>query len=181
MDLKTTELPGVLLIEPKIFRDERGFFFESFNQRIWEEKTGLRTRFVQDNHSSSCRGVLRGLHYQISSPQAKLVRCSHGEIFDVAVDLRKSSPTFGRWLGTILSAENQHQLWIPVGFAHGFLTLSASAEVLYKTTDYYNPQGERTILWDDPDLGIDWPVAGRPLISAKDAAGSSFSAAELFA
>jgi len=153
-----TSIPDVLVIEPKVFGDDRGFFFESFNLRLFREKTGLNPTFVQDNHSRSSRNVLRGLHYQIRQPQGKLVRVVAGEVFDVAVDVRRSSPTFGKWAGTLISAENKRQLWIPPGFAHGFLVLSDSADFLYKTTDYYAPEHERSILWNDPDIGIDWPL-----------------------
>ena len=180
MQIIHTEIPDVLIVEPRVFGDERGFFFESFNQKRWEELTGLATNFVQDNHSRSAKGVLRGLHYQISQPQGKLVRCTFGEVFDVAVDLRRSSPTFGKWVGVRLSAENKRQMWIPVGFAHGFLVLSESAEFLYKTTDYYAPEHERTILWNDPTLAIDWPWEGVPLLSGKDAAGTPFNKGEYF-
>ncbi len=168
-----TRIPEVLIIEPQVFGDARGFFFESFNQRRWQETTGVDTRFVQDNHSRSEQGVLRGLHYQTRQPQGKLVRCVVGEVFDVAVDLRQSSPTFGDWVGVELSAENKRQLWVPEGFAHGFLVLSESAEFLYKTTDYYAPQYEQCIRWNDPDLAIAWPTA-EPLLSAKDLAGIPF-------
>ncbi|HFQ90621.1 MAG TPA: dTDP-4-dehydrorhamnose 3,5-epimerase, partial [Desulfobulbus sp.] len=156
MEVRPTEIPDVLVIEPRVFGDERGFFFESFNQRTWEEKTGLSTRFVQENHSRSGRHVLRGLHYQIRQPQGKLVRVILGTVFDVAVDLRRSSPTFGRWVGRELSAENRRQMWIPEGFAHGFVVLSEAAEFLYLTTDYYAPEYERAVIWNDPDLAIDW-------------------------
>ena len=174
MNIIPTDIPEVLIIEPKVFGDERGFFFESYNERQWEEKTGLRTRFVQDNHSRSAKGVLRGLHYQIRQPQGKLVRCVVGEVFDVAVDLRRSSPTFGKWSGTLLSAENKRQMWVPEGFAHGFLVLSDAAEFLYKTTDYYAPENERGIVWNDPELGIDWPIEGEPVLSKKDAEAAPF-------
>jgi dTDP-4-dehydrorhamnose 3,5-epimerase len=180
MKIIKTDLPDVLVIEPKVFGDDRGFFFESYNEKIWQEATGLKARFVQDNHSLSTKGVLRGLHYQIRQPQGKLVRCVVGEVYDVAVDLRKCSPTFGKWAGAVLSAENKHQMWVPEGFAHGFLVLSDVAEFLYKTTDYYAPEHERCILWNDLDLGIGWPFAGEPVLSAKDAAGQSFREAELF-
>jgi dTDP-4-dehydrorhamnose 3,5-epimerase len=180
MRVVATEIPEVLLVEPKVFGDARGFFYESFNQRQWEAATGLTRTFVQDNHSRSARGVLRGLHYQLGQPQGKLVRCVVGEVFDVTVDLRAGSPTLGQWVGVHLSAENKRQLWIPEGFAHGFLVLSEAAEFLYKTTDYYAPQHERTILWNDPDLAIAWPLDKKPLLSAKDAAASSFAEAELF-
>jgi len=175
-----TDIPGVLVLEPKLFEDARGSFFESFNQRAWREVTGLDTTFVQDNHSISDRGVLRGIHYQVRHPQAKLVRCVRGEIFDVAVDLRRSAATFGRWVGVHLTAANRHQMWVPEGFAHGFLALSERADVLYKTTDYYDPSGERCILWNDPGLAIDWPLTGEPILSAKDADGGSLAEADLF-
>jgi dTDP-4-dehydrorhamnose 3,5-epimerase len=176
-----TSLPGVLLIEPRVFGDSRGFFFESFNQRAFEEATGLQARFVQDNHSKSARGVLRGLHYQLQQAQGKLVRVTSGEVFDVAVDLRKSSATYGRSFGCVLSADNKYQLWVPPGFAHGFLVLSESAEFLYKTTDYYAPQFEQCIAWNDPQLGIDWPkVEGGPQLSAKDAQGHAFANAPAY-
>ncbi len=181
MNVISTEIPDVLIIEPKVFGDERGFFFESFNQRDWEEKTGVKACFVQDNHSRSVRNVLRGLHYQIRQPQGKLVRVISGQVFDVAVDIRRSSPTFGRWVGVILSAENKRQLWIPEGFAHGFLVLSDVAEFLYKTTDYWSPEHERSIIWNDPDLAIDWPVEGEPVLARKDAEGKAFRDAEVFA
>lgn len=176
-----TELPDVLLLKPKVYADSRGYFFESFNAGAFAEATGLAVDFVQDNHSCSVREVLRGLHYQVPpASQGKLVRVAAGEIFDVAVDVRRSSPTFGRWTGQILSADNRLQLWIPAGFAHGFLTLSAAAEVLYKTTAYYQPACERTILWSDPDLGIAWPLSGTPLLSAKDREGVPFATVETF-
>lgn len=178
MKATPTLIPDVLLIEPKIFGDDRGFFFESFNRRAFHEATGLNVDFVQDNHSKSARNVLRGLHYQLAQPQGKLVRVTQGEVFDVAVDIRKGSPTFGQWVGEILSAENKKQLWIPAGLAHGFVVLSETAEFLYKTTDYYAPQHERCIAWNDPDLAIAWPIEGQPLLSAKDAAGISFRQAE---
>lgn len=180
MQVISTAIPEVLVIEPKVFGDERGFFYESFNQRVWQEKTGLERDFVQDNHSRSCRGVLRGLHYQIRQPQGKLVRVVVGEVFDVAVDLRRQSPTFGRWVGEILSAENKRQLWLPEGFGHGFLVLSESAEFLYRTTDYYAPEHERCIAWNDPDLGISWPLAGEPVLSVKDAGGTAFRGADVY-
>ncbi|MDP3815468.1 dTDP-4-dehydrorhamnose 3,5-epimerase [Pseudomonas sp.] len=176
-----TELSDVLILEPKVFGDERGFFFESFNARAFEQATGLTREFVQDNHSGSQRGVLRGLHYQLQQPQGKLVRVTAGAVYDVAVDLRHGSATFGRWTGVHLSAENRRQLWVPEGFAHGFLVLSEFAEFLYKTTAYYAPEHERCIRWDDPTLGIDWPLAGAPQLSAKDQAGCTFAAAECFA
>lgn len=176
-----TPLDGVLLLEPKVFGDERGFFYESFNARSFEELTGVRTTFVQDNHSRSSRGVLRGLHYQVRQPQGKLVRVVAGEVWDVAVDLRRSSPTFGRSFGHPLSAENRLQLWIPAGFAHGFVVLSESADFVYKTTDYWAPEHERCIAWDDPDLAVAWPLGGAtPVVSAKDAAGVPFRDAEVF-
>jgi len=181
MKIIETSIPDVLIIEPKVFGDERGFFYESFNAAAFEAATGLQRQFVQDNHSKSQRGVLRGLHYQIQQPQGKLVRVVAGEVFDVAVDLRKSSPSFGRWVGTHLSAQNQRQLWIPEGFAHGFVVLSESAEFLYKTTDYYAPEHERSLLWNDPELGIEWPLDEPPQLSAKDQAGKCLSDAELFA
>ncbi len=180
MKVLPTELPDVLIIEPQVFGDDRGFFFESFNQRAFRKATGIDAVFVQDNHSRSARGVLRGLHYQIRQAQGKLVRVVSGEIFDVAVDLRRSSPAFGRWAGVLLSAENNRQVWIPEGFAHGFLVTGDHAEVLYKTTDYWSPEHERCILWEDPDLAIDWPLTERPRISEKDARGIAFSAAEIF-
>jgi dTDP-4-dehydrorhamnose 3,5-epimerase len=172
-----------LILQPQVFGDARGFFFESFNQREFERATGLQgVQFVQDNHSQSARGVLRGLHYQIQHPQGKLVRVVRGEVFDVAVDLRRSSPTFGRWVGLTLSADDKRQLWIPPGFAHGFLVLSESAEFLYKTTDYWYPEHERSLRWDDPTLAIDWPLGGQlPVLAAKDAKGASFNEAEVFA
>lgn len=180
MKIIETSIPDVLIIEPKVFGDERGFFYESFNAAAFEAATGLKRQFVQDNHSKSQRGVLRGLHYQIQQPQGKLVRVVAGEVFDVAVDLRRSSPSFGRWTGTRLSAENQRQLWIPEGFAHGFVVLSETAEFLYKTTDYYAPEHERSLLWNDPELGVDWPLDTPPQLSAKDQAGKLLRDAELF-
>ncbi len=180
MNVIETGIPDVLVIEPKVFGDERGFFYESFNAAAFEAATGLERQFVQDNHSKSQRGVLRGLHYQIRQPQGKLVRVVAGEVFDVAVDLRRSSPSFGRWVGTRLSAQNQRQLWIPEGFAHGFVVLSESAEFLYKTTDYYAPEHERSLLWNDPALGIQWPIDEPPQLSAKDQAGKPLSETELF-
>lgn len=179
MKVAPTSLPEVLLIEPKVFGDARGFFFESWNEREFE-RAGIRAKFVQDNHSRSEKGVLRGLHYQLRQPQAKLVRVTEGEIFDVAVDIRRSSPNFGMWQGTRLSAQSKSMLWIPVGFAHGFCVLSDAAEVLYKATDFYAPGHERSIAWNDPDLGIDWPLSGAPLVSAKDAAGTRLRDAEVF-
>ena len=181
MNVLPTDIPGVLILEPRVFGDHRGFFFESFNLRTWREKTGLATTFVQENHSRSAQHVLRGLHYQIKQAQGKLVRVVAGEVFDVAVDLRRSSPTFGQWAGVHLSAENKRQFWIPEGFGHGFLVLSEAAEFLYHTTDYYAPEHERSIVWNDPDLAITWPIAGEPLLSVKDAAAPPFKAAEVFA
>ena len=178
MKATPTRIPDVLVIEPKVFGDDRGFFFESFNRRAFHEATGLNVDFVQDNHSKSAHNVLRGLHYQVEQPQGKLVRVTQGEVFDVAVDIRKGSPTYGQWVGEILSAENKKQLWIPAGLAHGFVVLSETAEFLYKTTDYYAPQHERCIAWNDPDLAIAWPIEGQPLLSAKDAAGIAFRQAE---
>lgn len=176
----STDLPGVIILEPKVFGDERGFFFESFNARSFAEATGLQHEFVQDNHSRSQRGVLRGLHYQVQQVQGKLVRVTAGEVYDVAVDLRRSSPTFGRWVGMHLSAENKRQLWVPEGFAHGFVVLSEFAECLYKTTDYYAPEHERCIRWDDPTLAIDWPLKDAPQLSAKDQNGLNFVDAQVF-
>ncbi|WP_430230097.1 dTDP-4-dehydrorhamnose 3,5-epimerase [Nitrosomonas communis] len=175
-----TLIPDVLILEPKIFGDERGFFFESFNAQRFKEATGLDVQFVQDNHSKSARNVLRGLHYQIQQPQGKLVRVVQGEVFDVAVDLRKSSNTFGKWVGIHLSAENKKQFWIPPGFAHGFVVLSNSAEFLYKTTDYYAPHFDRCLRWDDPTLSIKWPVGSEVQLSAKDSAGNTWENAEFF-
>ncbi len=180
MNIMPTAIPDVLIIEPKVFGDERGFFFESFNQKTWEEKTGLKTAFVQDNHSRSAKNVLRGLHYQIKQPQGKLVRAIAGEVFDVAVDIRRGSPTFGTWVGEILSAANKRQLWIPPGFAHGFVVLSAMAEFLYKTTDYWAPEYERGIIWNDPDLAIEWPFEGEPILAKKDAEAVLFRDAEVY-
>lgn len=181
MKIINTEIPDVLLIEPQVFGDERGFFYESFNERVFLEKTGILPHFVQDNHSRSSKNVLRGLHYQIQQPQGKLVRVVVGEVFDVAVDLRNSSTTFGQWVGVHLSAENKHQLWIPPGFAHGFLVLSEYADFLYKTTDYYAPEYDRTILWNDPDLAISWPIEkDEPIVSAKDKVGKLFLEAEVY-
>lgn len=176
MNVKPLAIRDVLLIEPKVFGDERGFFFESFNQKVFNELTGLDVQFVQDNHSRSAKNVLRGLHYQLPpKAQGKLVRAVVGEVFDVAVDIRKDSPTFGKWVGEVLSADNKRQLWIPPGFAHGFLVLSEAAEFLYKTTDYYAPEFECCIRWDDPDLAIKWPIGERPQLSPKDLLGASFS------
>lgn len=180
--MKATHLAikEVVLFEPKVFGDERGYFFESFNQKQFEEAVSRPVVFVQDNHSRSSKGVLRGLHYQIQSPQGKLVRVVSGEVFDVAVDMRRSSPTFGKWVGALLSAENKHQLWVPEGFAHGFVVLSDSAEFLYKTTDYYAPNHERCLLWNDPEIAIAWPIAEAPILSTKDAKGLSLSKAEVY-
>jgi dTDP-4-dehydrorhamnose 3,5-epimerase len=181
MQAIATALPGVLIIEPKVFGDDRGFFYESFNARQFEALTGCAVNFVQDNHSKSAKNVLRGLHYQIQQAQGKLVRVTSGAVFDVALDVRKQSPTFGQWVGLELSADNKRQLWIPAGFAHGFVVTSDSAEFLYKTTDYWAPEHERTILWNDPALAIDWPLAGAPLLSGKDQAGKLLAEAEVFA
>lgn len=175
-----TAIPEVVILEPQVFGDDRGFFFESFNERKFRELVGADVSFVQDNHSKSASNVLRGLHYQIKQPQGKLVRVVSGAVFDVAVDVRKSSPTFGKWVGVELSAENKRQLWIPVGFAHGFVVLSESAEFLYKTTDYWAPEYERSIRWDDPAIGVEWPFTGAPRLSAKDAQGQLLSEAETF-
>lgn len=176
MNIIATDIPDVLIVEPKCFSDERGFFFESFNQREWAKATGLKLDFVQDNHSRSVRGVLRGLHYQLPPfSQGKLVRCVVGEVFDVAVDLRKDSPTLCQWVGVVLSAKNKRQLWIPEGFAHGFLVLSDVAEFAYKTTAYYAPDHERSIRWDDPSLNIDWPLNGSPILSDNDAIAGFYS------
>lgn len=181
MKVTSTAIPDVLLIEPKVFGDERGFFFESFNTLAFAAATGLSPTFAQDNHSRSAKNVLRGLHYQIKQPQGKLVRVAIGEVFDVAVDLRKNSPTFGQWAGTVLSAENKRMLWIPEGFAHGFLVLSESADFLYKTTDYYAPRHECCIIWNDTDIDIKWPLSGAPVLAGKDLAGKRLRDAELFA
>jgi dTDP-4-dehydrorhamnose 3,5-epimerase len=180
MKVISTDLAGVLIIEPKVFGDERGFFYESFNARAFEEATGLKREFVQDNHSRSLKGVLRGLHYQLEHTQGKLVRVTAGEVLDVAVDIRRSSPNFGRWASVRLSAQNNRQLWIPEGFAHGFLVLSDYAEFLYKTTDYYVPSAERCISWNDPTLAIDWQLDEPPQLSAKDQHGRSLQEADLF-
>ena len=180
MIVTATAIPDVLMIEPKVFGDERGFFFESFNQSKFEQAIGKSVQFVQDNHSRSVKNVLRGLHYQIQQPQGKLVRVVQGEVFDVAVDLRKSSPTFGQWVGEILSADNKRMLWIPAGFAHGFVVMSETAEFLYKTTDYYAPAHERCIFWNDVALAIQWPAGIAPILSAKDAQGKQFAQAEVF-
>jgi dTDP-4-dehydrorhamnose 3,5-epimerase len=174
-------IPEIVVIEPTVFGDDRGFFFESFNQRRFDEAIGENVSFVQDNHSRSSKGVLRGLHYQIQQAQGKLVRVVAGEIFDVAVDIRRNSPTFGKWVAEVLSAETKKQLWVPAGFAHGFLVLSEVAEVLYKTTDYYESKFERSILWNDPSLNIPWPLQGDPLLSAKDRQGVLFTDAEVYA
>ena len=181
MNIVRTEIPDVLIIEPKVFGDTRGFFFESFNQRQFEQLTGFAPHFVQDNHSRSARGVLRGLHYQIQQPQGKLVRVIAGEVFDVCVDLRRSSPTFGKSVCVSLSAQNHRQLWIPPGFAHGFLVTSESADFVYKTTEYYAPEHERALLWNDAALSIPWPLEGEPVLSAKDKAGVSLAQAETYA
>lgn len=175
-----TTLPEVLILEPKVFGDDRGFFFESFNQRDFQHATGLDVSFVQDNHSRSTRGVLRGLHYQIQHPQGKLVRVTHGAVFDVAVDMRKSSPNFGKWAGVELSADNKCQLWVPPGFAHGFLVTSETAEFLYKTTDYWHPQHERSLLWCDQSVDVQWPIQGEPKLASKDATGKIFAEADTF-
>lgn len=180
MNVIPTALPGVLILEPRVFVDSRGFFYESFNARAFEALTGVSTRFVQDNHSASSRGVLRGLHYQLENTQGKLVRVPRGEVLDVAVDLRRSSASFGQWVAVTLSADNHRQLWVPEGFAHGFVVISEHAEFLYKTTDYYNPAAERCIRWDDPDLAIDWQLQQPPLLSGKDQAGQWLRDAELF-
>ena len=180
MQIQKTDIPDVLIIEPKVFGDDRGFFYESFNERRFAELTGTSPRFVQDNHSRSAKNVLRGLHYQIRQPQGKLVRVTAGEVFDVAVDMRRSSPTFGRWVGAMLSAENKRQMWIPEGFAHGFVVTSESAEFLYKTTDYWAPEYERAVRWDDPAIGIDWPLQGAPLLSEKDQVAVLLANAETF-
>ncbi|TXI80642.1 MAG: dTDP-4-dehydrorhamnose 3,5-epimerase [Cupriavidus sp.] len=181
MNVIRTAIPDVMIIEPKVFGDARGFFFESFNKKTFKEATGVNLDFVQDNHSRSAKGVLRGLHYQIQQPQGKLVRVVRGRVFDVAVDIRKQSMTFGKWVGVELSEGNHRQFWVPPGFAHGFVVLSESADFLYKTTDYYAPQYERTIAWNDPEIGIEWPQMDvAPLLSAKDQTGASLSNAELF-
>jgi len=180
MKITPTEIPDVLIIEPNVFGDHRGFFFESYNEKKFMETTGLQVTFVQDNHSRSNKYVLRGLHYQIRQPQGKLVRVISGEVFDVAVDIRRSSPTFGNSVGEYLTAENKKQMWVPPGFAHGFLVLSDVAEFLYKTTDYYAPEHERCIRWNDPVLNVQWPIAGHPLVSEKDEKGGLFEDAEVF-
>lgn len=180
MRVTPTAIADVLVIEPRVFADERGFFFESYNERAFSQATGITAKFVQDNHSRSMKNTLRGLHYQIQQSQGKLVRAVAGEIFDVAVDLRRSSPTFGKWVGHHLSAENKNMVWIPAGCAHGFTVLSEYADVLYKTTDYWAPQHERTLLWNDPELAIAWPLAGEPVLAAKDRAGKRLAEAEVF-
>ena len=181
MNVTRTAIPDVLILEPRVFGDDRGFFFESFNEKIFRDATGLDVHFVQDNHSRSVKGVLRGLHYQLPpSAQGKLVRAVAGEVFDLTVDIRKGSPTFGQWVGEVLTAENKKQLWIPEGFAHAFLVLSDTAEFLYKTTNYYSPEFERSILWDDKDLNIDWPLDGPPILSEKDQQANMFKDAEVF-
>ena len=182
MKIISTSIPDVLIIEPKVFGDSRGFFFESFNQKNFSRETGLDVEFVQDNHSRSAKGVLRGLHYQIRQPQGKLVRVVRGAVFDVSVDIRKSSPTFGRWIGVELSEDNYRQLWVPPGFAHGFYVLSESADFLYKTTDYYIPDFERSVLWNDLDIGISWPIGtgAQPTISTKDTNAARLADAEVF-
>lgn len=180
MKVTLLRIPDVFLLEPRVFGDDRGFFYESFNQRAFDIAIGQKINFVQSNHSRSAHNVLRGLHYQIQHAQGKLVRVVAGEVFDVAVDLRRSSPTFGQWVGEILSAENKKQLWIPAGFAHGFVVLSDSAEFLYNTTDYWAPEFERCIVWNDPTLGIAWPITGEPVLSEKDARGVQFTAAEVY-
>jgi dTDP-4-dehydrorhamnose 3,5-epimerase len=176
-----TAIPEVIVLEPKVFGDDRGFFFESFNAKAFEQATGIKREFVQDNHSKSAKYVLRGLHYQIQQPQGKLVRVIQGEVFDVAVDIRKRSKTFGQWVGMHLSADNKKQLWVPEGFAHGFLVLSETAEFVYKTTDYYAPEYERNLLWNDPVLGIQWPLEGEPKLAAKDVAAKRLNEVEIFA
>ena len=180
MNVIPTHIPDVLIIEPRIFGDDRGFFFESYNEKSFAEKTGISPKFVQDNHSLSTKNVLRGLHYQIQETQGKLVRVISGEVLDIAVDIRRSSPTFGQWASCLLSAENKRQFWVPEGFAHGFVVLSDSAEFLYKTTNYYAPQYDRVILWNDPDLGVDLQLKGEPILSDKDKAGKRFKEADLF-
>ena len=180
MKVTPTAIPDVLIIEPKVFGDARGFFYESFNQKAFNQATGHDVNFVQDNHSRSAKGVLRGLHYQIQQPQGKLVRVVRGAVFDVAVDIRKPSPTFGKWVGVELSEENHRQLWVPPGFAHGFLVTSESADFLYKTTDYYAPEHERCIAWNDQAITIQWPIDGEPVLSVKDQQGKSLVEAEYF-
>jgi dTDP-4-dehydrorhamnose 3,5-epimerase len=180
MQVVKTAIPEVLILEPKVFGDERGFFFESFNQQTFQNLTGVKTNFVQDNHSKSSANVLRGLHYQIEQAQGKLVRVTAGEVFDVAVDIRRQSATFGKWVGVLLSSENKRQLWVPPGFAHGFVVLKDNTEFLYKTTDYYAPQHERCICWDDPEIAIDWPISQAPKLSSKDQQGLALFQAEIF-
>ncbi len=180
MKVTPTNIPDVLILEPDVFGDERGFFYESFNQKKVDEAIGQRFEFVQDNHSRSTKNVLRGLHYQIQNPQGKLVRCTLGSVYDVAVDMRKSSPTFGQYAGAKLTAESKKLLWVPPGFAHGFVTLSDTAEFLYKTTDYYAPEYDRSLLWNDPEIGIDWPFEGEPSLSKKDIEGKLFAEAEIY-
>ncbi|MCP4210338.1 MAG: dTDP-4-dehydrorhamnose 3,5-epimerase [Halieaceae bacterium] len=175
-----TALPEVLILEPQVFGDSRGFFYESFNLKEFEHATGQKRTFVQDNHSRSARNVLRGLHYQIQNSQGKLVRVVAGEVFDVAVDMRRSSPNFGKWVGVTLSSENKRQLWIPEGFAHGFVVTSETAEFVYKVTDYWSPVHERSLIWNDPDVGIEWPIDGEPVLAAKDVDGKRLSEADLF-
>jgi dTDP-4-dehydrorhamnose 3,5-epimerase len=181
MKVTRTEIPDVLILEPKVFGDARGFFLESYNEKVFREATGLALDFVQDNHSRSGRGVLRGLHYQLKQPQGKLVRVVRGAVFDVAVDVRRSSPTFGKWVGTELTEDNQRQFWVPPGFAHGFVVLSETADFLYKTTDYYAPEHERCIAWNDPEIGIAWPEGVTPKLSEKDQRGLKLAQAEVFA
>jgi len=180
MNVIATRIPDALIIEPQVFGDDRGFFFESFNQKRWQEQTGTSPRFVQHNHSRSGRNVLRGLHYQVHQPQGKLVRVIRGEVYDVAVDIRRSSATFGQWVGVYLSEENKRQFWVPEGFAHGFLVLSGAADFIYLATDFYAPQHERTIAWNDPDLKIDWPLQGEPVLSDKDRQAPLFRDAEVY-
>jgi dTDP-4-dehydrorhamnose 3,5-epimerase len=180
MHVVRTSIPDLMILEPKVFGEDRGFFFESYNQQTFQELTGVKANFVQDNHSKSAANVLRGLHYQIEQAQGKLVRVTAGEVFDVAVDIRRQSATFGKWVGVLLSAENKRQLWVPPGFAHGFVVLKDNTEFLYKTTDYYAPQHERCIRWDDPVIGIEWPMAQAPILSDKDQLGLALSQAEVF-
>ncbi len=180
MQIVEKALNGVVLLEPKVFGDERGFFMETFNERVFRELTGVTLDFVQDNHSRSARNVLRGLHYQIQQPQGKLVRVVSGSVFDVAVDMRRSSPTYGQWFGAELTAQNKRQLWVPPGFAHGFVVTSDTADFLYKTTDYWAPEFERSLAWNDPTVGVVWPVDGEPLLSAKDKSGAAFGVAESY-
>lgn len=181
MQIVEKALNGVVLLEPKVFGDERGFFMETFNERVFRELTGVTLDFVQDNHSRSARNVLRGLHYQIQQPQGKLVRVVSGSVFDVAVDMRRSSPTYGQWFGAALTAQNKRQMWVPPGFAHGFVVTSDTADFLYKTTDYWAPEFERSLAWNDPTVGVAWPVEGEPLLSAKDKSGAAFGVAEAYA